>query len=137
MVSAWSPLTCVVRARDDRHLRREGPVDVVTDWRYADDRASVLLPRTRMFVPRIPAGALYGPVFTDRGVLMDGSVCTEPSWRITGQSEPDGANGVRDGGALMVLFHRTSVAGKAVMRSPFGRTCPVGGFVVVPRWIPR
>lgn len=136
VTSAWSPLTCVVRARDDERLRREGPVKVVKDWRYADDRASRLLSRTRMVVSGVPAGAMYGPVYTDHGIRADGSVCTKPSWRIRGHREPGGATGVALN-ALHLSLHHTRVSGTAVMRSPFGSTCPVGGFVVVPKWMPR
>ena len=136
VTSAWSRLTCVVRARDDQQLRRRGPVRIVTDPRYADDRASVLLSRTRMLIGGVPAGAMYGPVFTDRGIRPDGSRCTKPSWRILGQREPGTAVGIGTG-ALKLQMHHTRVSGTAIMRSPFGRTCPVGGFVVVPRWMPR
>ena len=136
VTGTWSSLTCVVRALDDEHLRRRGPVKVVTDLRYADDRASVLLSTTRMVIGGVPAGAMYGPVYTDRGISPSGARCTFPTWRIRGYSTPGSATGVATG-LLRVSFHRTSVAGTAIMRSPFGRTCPVGGFVVVPTWIPR
>lgn len=136
VTSAWSRFTCVVRARDDERLRREGAVKVVSDWRYADDRASKLLSRTRMLVPGVPADAMYGPVFTDHGIRPSGSRCTRPTWKIRGQRMPDGATGITSG-SLHVLLQRTGVSGTAVMRSPFGTSCPVGGFVVVPRWVPR
>jgi hypothetical protein len=136
VTSPWSRLTCVVRALDDEHLRRVGPVKVVKDVRYVDDHASRIRARTRVLIGAVPAGALYGPVFTDPGIRPDGTVCTKPSWRIRGQREPNGATGVTTG-PLDLLLHRTSVAGTAIMRSPFGMTCPVGGFVVVPRWVPR
>lgn len=130
--SGWSYRTCVVRALDDQAIPRVGPVRVVDDVRYVDGRASKIRARTRMLIAGVPAGALHGPVFTD----PPSTVCTRPSWRIRGQREPAGALGVASG-ALHVRYHRTNVAGTAVMGSPFGSTCPVGGFVVVPRWMPR
>lgn len=132
VTSAWSRPSCVVRARDDQHLRRKGSVRVVKDWRYADDRAARLLSRTRMLLHNVPAGALYGPVFT----RPHGSACARPSWKIRGYPRPYTANGVVLE-ALHVSLQRTSVSGTAVMRSPAGPTCPVGGFIVVPGWMPR
>ncbi len=134
VTSRWSQLTCVVRAREDQHLRREGRIRVIEDVRYVDGRASKILSRGRMLVRGVPAGALYGPVLTHR--LNDDDPCVRPSWRIRGHREPDGSFGVASG-AVMVLFHRTRVAGTAVVWSPYGPSCPVGGFVVVPRWVPR
>lgn len=136
VTGGWSSLTCVARALDDEHLRRRGSVKVVPDPRYADDRASVLLATTRVVIGGVPAGAMYGPVYTDRGISPSGARCTFPTWRMRGYPTPSSATGVSTG-ALRLRFHRTSVAGTAIMRSPFGRTCPVGGFLVVPRWMPR
>lgn len=136
VTGSWSSMTCVVRARDDEHLRREGAIRLVNDVRYADGRASVLRPRTRMSLSGVPAGALYGPVFTKIRTRSDGSTCAAPSWRIAGQREPSGSRGVSSG-ALNVWFHHTNVARTAVIRSPYGSSCPVGGFVVVPKWMPR
>ena len=136
VTSAWSRRTCVVRARDDQALLRRGPKKVVRDPRYTDGRASVLRRRTRMLIAGVPAGSMYGPVFTYRGIRANGTRCTTPTWRIRGHRQPRGAIGVIEG-ALRLSLHHTSVSGTAIMRSPFGRTCPVGGFVVVPRWMPR
>jgi len=136
VTTGWSDLTCVVRARDDEDLRRRGKAVFVKDRRYADGRAMVMTARTRIVVPRVPRKALYGPLLTDRGILPNGSVCTKPDWHLAGRREPNIAFGVVNW-ALKVSLHRTVPAGKAVMRTPFGRSCPIGGFVVVPRWLPR
>lgn len=134
--SDWSTLTCVVRARDDENLRRKGPVKLVRDRRYADGRASVLRPGTRVLLRGVPAGAKYGPALTYRGIRPDGTVCATPSWRIRGEREPAGSRGVAHN-ALHVWLHRTKVAGTAVLRARYGDACPVGGFVVVPTWMPQ
>ncbi|WP_418063290.1 hypothetical protein [Pimelobacter simplex] len=136
MTSDWSERMCVVRARDDEDLRRKGPAKVVRDRHYADGRASVLRPRTRVLVRGVPAGARYGPVFTDRGIRRDGTVCADPTWRIRGQRMPGNATGVTTG-PLDLWFHRTKVAGTAVLRSERWDACPIGGFVVVPTWMPQ
>ncbi|HWJ09409.1 MAG TPA: hypothetical protein VNS46_08540 [Nocardioides sp.] len=131
VTGAWSYRTCVVRALDDQALRRVGPVRLVRDVRYVDNRAARILPGTRMVIGGVPAGARYGPVYTDRP--GDDAVCARPSWTIRGQREPDGSRGVASG-ALQISFHSTRVAGVAVMRSPYEPSCPVGGFIVVPVW---
>jgi hypothetical protein len=136
VTGAWSYRSCVVRALDDQALRHVGPLRVVDDWRYVDGHASRILARTRVVMGGIPAGAEYGPVLTDRGIRPDGTVCNKPRWKIAGQREPGYAIGVSTG-PLDLLMHRTRVAGTAVMRSPYGPSCPVGGFIVVPSWVPR
>ncbi|MEV5002395.1 hypothetical protein [Nocardioides sp. LML1-1-1.1] len=134
--SAWSLLTCVVRAREDQSVRRKGPVRVVTDGHYLDRRASILRSGTRMVIGGIPAGALYGPVFTKPALRPNGTVCAPPVWTIAGRRAPADAFGVSQD-ALHLWFHHTKVAGTAVVSSPYTRRCAVGGFVVVPRWVPR
>lgn len=131
VTGAWSYRTCVVRALDDQALRRLGPVRVVRDVRYVDERASKILPGTRVMIGGVPARARYGPIFTDR--MGDDAVCPHPSWTIRGRREPADGRGVGSG-ALWMSFHYTRVAGTAVMRSPYGASCPVGGFIVVPVW---
>ncbi|MCW2856171.1 MAG: hypothetical protein JWR52_1786 [Marmoricola sp.] len=125
VTSGWSKVMCVERARDDQSLRRTGPVHIVADWRYPDGHASVLLPTTRIRVSQIPAGAWYGPVYTDRGIRPDGTVCTHPTWHIVGHREPNRAYGFINNG-ITLMMHRTRAPGTAILRSPFGHTCPAG-----------
>lgn len=133
VTSAWSRFTCVVRARDDERLRRTGPVRVVDDWRYADGHASVLTRRTAFYLGGVPAGAKYGPVYTNSG--PDGPYCTDPTWRIAGQRLTAELLGVGHG-AISFGFRRARVSGTAVLRTTYGPSCAVGGFVVVPTWVP-
>lgn len=134
LTSAWSRIRCVVRALDDQVLRRVGRVRVVKDTRYADGRASILPLGTRAYIGGVPADALYGPVYTHVGPGL--THCVTPSWRIRGHREPLGARGLSEGW-VTVLFHHTKVAGTAVLWADTPQVCPVGGFVVVPRWVRR
>lgn len=137
VVSTWSRPSCKVRVREDQALPRKGPVKVVTDRHYPDRRASVLPRGTRLVLAGIPAGALYGPVYTKFPVgATGGVVCTPPSWKIAGSPESDEARGYA-AGPLHVMFHRTTTPGTAVVWTPFPRRCAIGGFVVIPRWVPR
>ncbi len=135
-ISPWSRHTCVVRAREDQNIPHVGPVRLVKDGRYPDGLASVLPAGTRMVLSGVPARAMYGPVFTKPPVGSDGTVCAAPSWRIRGQREADSSIGITSN-SLHISFRRTSVAGTALVWTTYPRRCAVGGFVVVPTWVPR
>lgn len=136
VVSTWSRISCKVRVREDQVLPRKGPVKVVTDRHYPDRRASVLPRGTSLVISGIPAGALYGPAYTKYPAGPTGVVCTPPSWKIAGRPESDEARGYA-AGPLHVMLHRTTAPGTAVVWTPFPRRCTIGGFVVLPRWVPR
>ena len=96
-------------------------------WQKAFDDAGI---DTARYTNTIPLSARLPWSHIDVG-LEDGFLAREYRKALKDQLSPP------CGKAAGMFIHHTNVAGTAVIRSPYGSSCPVGGFVVVPRWLPR
>ena len=130
--SAWSAPNCVVRPLDDSRLRRQGRVTTVRDRHYPDHRARVLHRDGRLLLPRVPRRAWYAAVQTN--VRRAGH--RWPDIRILGhRASTDCSGGYR--GRVVWCARRTTHAGTAVVSVRGRASNPVGGVVVLPKWMLR
>ena len=82
----------------------------------------------------VPKDTWYGPVSTEFPAREDGSLrCFGPGWRIIGHGVPNSAEGVSRTTLRYMTYHRNP-GGTATVFDGDG-SCPVGGFVVIPKWM--
>jgi hypothetical protein len=131
--SVWSKRQCVVQPLGDQQLQRRGPMRVRPDRHFTDGHSTVLRTGGRLLLPGVRRGASYGPVYVDNGVLNDGHDL--PEWWIVGhQHLYQSANGGFHGEEMwLAKVARESGTAMITTTSPF--SMPVGGIVVLPRWL--
>ena len=131
--SAWTHRQCLVQPLDDQQVRRLGPMRVRPDRHFSDGHSTVLRTGGRLLLPGVPRGASYGPVYVDNGVLNDGHDL--PEWWILGHRHPyQSANGGFHG-ETMWLAKVARESGTAVVTTTSPFSMPVGGVVVLPKWL--
>ncbi|MGC4111833.1 MAG: hypothetical protein QM747_15725 [Nocardioides sp.] len=131
--SAWTRRECFVQPLGDEQVKRQGRMRVRPDKHFSDGHSTVLCTGGRLLLPHVPRGASYGPVYVNNGVLNDGH--DQPEWWILGHRHPyQSANGGFSG----ELQWNAKVArepGTAVITTESPYSEPIGGVVVIPKWL--
>jgi hypothetical protein len=125
----WGEAECLVRGRDDSKVRRSGPMKVVKERKYADDRATALM-KGGVLRMRVPKGARYGIVVTQR----EGDAYDYPGFGLSGTPVSPNCRG-GFGHTLEWCARRAPHRGTLVVRNLTVVSNPVGALFVIPRWV--